>query len=94
MIIIIFVIFIQKKNGNIYKQVFLNFFFMFFLVNNFFVLLSYFVHQASPPETFEDLFNNIFDYVDNLFSIVRPRKLLYMAIGETVLQLDRHVPYI
>ncbi|XP_062171229.1 5'-3' exoribonuclease 3-like [Alnus glutinosa] len=36
--------------------------------------------QPSPPETFEDVFNNIFDYVDNLFSIVRPRKLLYMAI--------------
>ncbi|XP_062171227.1 5'-3' exoribonuclease 3-like isoform X2 [Alnus glutinosa] len=36
--------------------------------------------QPSRPETFEDVFNNIFDYVDNLFSIVRPRKLLYMAI--------------
>ncbi|XP_059430265.1 5'-3' exoribonuclease 3-like [Corylus avellana] len=33
-----------------------------------------------PPETFEEVFNNIFKYVDNLFSIVRPRKLLYMAI--------------
>ncbi|KAE8037370.1 hypothetical protein FH972_009962 [Carpinus fangiana] len=33
-----------------------------------------------PPKTFEEVFDNIFKYVDNLFSIVRPRKLLYMAI--------------
>ncbi|XP_059430201.1 5'-3' exoribonuclease 3-like [Corylus avellana] len=37
-------------------------------------------NQPCPPKTFEEVFNNIFEYVDNLFSIVRPRKLLYMAI--------------
>ncbi|XP_059430814.1 5'-3' exoribonuclease 3-like isoform X2 [Corylus avellana] len=36
--------------------------------------------QPRPPKTFEEVFNNIFKYVDNLFSIVKPRKLLYMAI--------------
>ena len=32
------------------------------------------------PTTEEEVFQNIFDYIDRLFRIVRPRKLLYMAI--------------
>ncbi|KAL6966780.1 5'-3' exoribonuclease 3, partial [Sarracenia purpurea var. burkii] len=37
-------------------------------------------HHASPPTTNQDVFDNIYDYIDRLFGIVRPRKLLYMAI--------------
>ncbi|XP_075096035.1 5'-3' exoribonuclease 4 isoform X4 [Nicotiana tabacum] len=32
------------------------------------------------PETHEEVFKAVFKYIDRIFSIVRPRKLLYMAI--------------
>ena len=33
------------------------------------------------PTTFSEVFQNMFDYIDRIFSMIRPRKLLYMAIG-------------
>ncbi|KAI5058096.1 hypothetical protein GOP47_0026894 [Adiantum capillus-veneris] len=32
------------------------------------------------PSTFSEVFQNMFDYIDRIFAMVRPRKLLYMAI--------------
>ncbi|KAF4371072.1 hypothetical protein G4B88_003001 [Cannabis sativa] len=36
--------------------------------------------QFPPPKTFEEVFENMFKYIDRIFNIIRPRKLLYMAI--------------
>ncbi|OVA12642.1 zinc finger protein [Macleaya cordata] len=32
------------------------------------------------PETWDDVLQNMFDYIDRLFGMARPRKLLYMAL--------------
>ncbi|XP_071688742.1 5'-3' exoribonuclease 3-like [Rutidosis leptorrhynchoides] len=38
-------------------------------------------HASFPAvETYGEVFNNIFDYIDRIVNIVRPRKLIYMAI--------------
>jgi 5'-3' exonuclease len=46
-------------------------------------LLLLFVSVPRPqpaPTTEEEVFQCIFDYIDRLFAMVRPRKVLYMAI--------------
>lgn len=40
------------------------------------------------PTTFTEVFQCMFDYIDRLFVMVRPRKLLFMAIGECFIVMN------
>ncbi len=57
-------------------------------VDNLYLDMNGLIHPCCHPEntsvptptTFADMCNNIFDYIDKLIKIVRPQRLLYMAI--------------
>lgn len=39
--------------------------------------------MQSPPKSCDEVFAAVFKYIDRIFSLIRPRKLLFMAIGKS-----------
>ena len=62
-----------------------------FLVHSCFVCVC--VHTFRPePKNEDEMMVLIFQYIDRIFSVVRPRKLLYMAIDGVVINTHTHTP--
>lgn len=57
----------------------------FFSQKQYFFLFSLFLRPA--PKNEDEMMILIFEYIDRIFSIVRPRKLLYMAIDGVVCKM-------
>ena len=55
-------------------------------IDNLYFDMNGIIHPCAHPEdrdaptSFAEMFNSIFDYCDKLIRIIRPRKLIYMAI--------------
>ena len=56
------------------------------LIDNLYLDMNGIIHPCAHPEdreapsSLEEMFNSIFDYCDKVISIIKPKKLIYMAI--------------
>ena len=58
------------------------------LIDNLYLDMNGIIHPCSHPEgqgipipiTWHDMFINIFNYLDRIIDLIRPQKLIYMAI--------------
>ena len=57
--------------------------------DNRFMTFIVFLNFRPAPENEDEMMEAIFEYIDRIFNIVRPRKVLYMAIDGVVRLFER-----
>ncbi|KAJ1274069.1 hypothetical protein BS78_05G034700 [Paspalum vaginatum] len=67
----------EEDHGILYDNLYLD---MNYIIHNCFHPRDQCISVRPPPMTLQEVFESMFEYMDSLFRVVRPRRLLYLAV--------------